>query len=184
MFPTKSCNNNYCILFPFGNLNFGLMKHSTYAGGRVSGWVGSSRVGSGQTFCRQSRVGSGRVNVSPGRVGSAPRKVTRGQLWDFKIAANCQCLHSIFSSSRNSTELFSILRNGRKIRKFEMAAQKAEILITRHVYMLHFFDGYLMVSKFKNSSAWAILDMCNTSKYRKFKIAAEKLEELINHLCI
>ena len=61
MYLSKSCNN--CILFPVGNLNVELMKHSTYGGGVGSGRVrlfvgnrGSGRVGS--TF---RRVGSGRV---------------------------------------------------------------------------------------------------------------------------
>ena len=61
----KTCDN--CILFPVGNLNFELMKHSTY-GGRGSGRVGSDflstiagRVGSGQRFAGSGRVGSGRV---------------------------------------------------------------------------------------------------------------------------
>ena len=56
MFPSKSCN--CCILFPVGNLNVELMKHSTYGGG-----VGSGRV-------RLFSAIAGRVNVSPGRVGS------------------------------------------------------------------------------------------------------------------
>ena len=44
LFPLKSCNS--CILFPIGNFNVELLKHSTY-GGRV-----------GSDFCWQSQVGS------------------------------------------------------------------------------------------------------------------------------
>ena len=66
LFPFKAANN--CMVFPVGNLNVELTKHSIYGG-----W-GSGRVGSDFLLAIAGRVGSAfRL------VGSGPRKVTRGQ---------------------------------------------------------------------------------------------------------
>ena len=51
----------------------------------------------------------------------------------FRPVKKFQWLPPIFFRYKNSTELFSILCNAHKNRKFKMAAQKQEILITRHV---------------------------------------------------